>query len=671
MSFGIKKKGDKAKADPQGGMIKGKGTGTSDDVKKSVPSGSYIMPADSTKQIGEANLENMGSPKSVNLSNGEFQLTPDQVHSVGVEALDQMKGATHTPIDKPQLGFKPGKEEPELFFANGGLVPSSPYPSADEVRKANALRQSGGSTASNMKTISGVTGNVPGQSAPALPQPQTATPGAAAPPAGGFGAKAMNMAKSAGKGWSGLSAVGSLVNNAYTPSEQYRERFGIGEQSEEDLGTVKGFAKDFGVRALGYASDLGNALTFGQAGRGYQDLQRIANEQQQPKAAPTTSGNVANPFGTTQSAPKAPQPSFNDQLNQSLYGESPKQAPPQPRNADPYAINQSGNSFSYANPQAAAQARANGTPELQGSIGGVRRTNDPRGVQNLMNNTREMGPSQEMIEREVAKLQGQSNGFGVRYPDRPVRDDAQAAERANLARTIAQPIAGARGMTSSQRSQLSELQSGDDNRAVQMYNTDANNATSQTNNMTNNTASIAQTMMREQGSNQRAVLSEDGQNNRFGASLDFDQQKFKAGNDLDNRKFGLEQTKEGFGIRNSQRLEKLNEMYDKAQTDEQRQSISERINRLSGTKGESGKDRYMTVGGGQVWSQEASAMVNQKQQIFDTKTGKMLNMDGSEGQVSDSDFDSSTLEDGAVYQAPNGTHYRWDAKSQKAIPVQE
>ena len=46
MSFGIKKKGDKAKADPQGGMIKGKGTGTSDDVKKSVPSGSYIMLAD-------------------------------------------------------------------------------------------------------------------------------------------------------------------------------------------------------------------------------------------------------------------------------------------------------------------------------------------------------------------------------------------------------------------------------------------------------------------------------------------------------------------------------------------------------------------------------------------------------------------------------------------------
>jgi hypothetical protein len=65
------------------------------------------------------NLKKLGSPQPVNLSNGEFQIPPEQVHQVGVQALEQMKDATHTPVpDQQGFGFKP-----ELFFANGGLVP--------------------------------------------------------------------------------------------------------------------------------------------------------------------------------------------------------------------------------------------------------------------------------------------------------------------------------------------------------------------------------------------------------------------------------------------------------------------------------------------------------------------------------------------------------------------
>lgn len=47
MSYGLKK----GKPQQEGGKIVGKGTGTSDDVKKTVPSGSYIMPKDSTDAI--------------------------------------------------------------------------------------------------------------------------------------------------------------------------------------------------------------------------------------------------------------------------------------------------------------------------------------------------------------------------------------------------------------------------------------------------------------------------------------------------------------------------------------------------------------------------------------------------------------------------------------------
>jgi len=80
-----------------GGLVRGPGTGTSDSVKDAVPPGTYIMPADSTRQIGPDALGAAGFrpdaiPKNpddpplgfgknagkvpVNLSNGEFRLSP-------------------------------------------------------------------------------------------------------------------------------------------------------------------------------------------------------------------------------------------------------------------------------------------------------------------------------------------------------------------------------------------------------------------------------------------------------------------------------------------------------------------------------------------------------------------------------------------------------------------
>lgn len=103
------------------GKVRGPGSGTSDSIKTSVPDGSYIMPADSTQAIGEQKLAGLGVPGykgaevPVNLSNGEFQLPPDQVHAVGVQALDAMKQATHTPAGR-------GIPKKELYFADGGLV---------------------------------------------------------------------------------------------------------------------------------------------------------------------------------------------------------------------------------------------------------------------------------------------------------------------------------------------------------------------------------------------------------------------------------------------------------------------------------------------------------------------------------------------------------------------
>lgn len=608
--YGLKKR---SKQD-ENGLIQGAGTGTSDDIKKNVPAGSYIMPADSTQQIGTNNLKNMGSPTPVNLSNGEFQLSPDQVHSVGVQTLDAMKNQTHVPVDQPQLGFKPGQNKPELFFANGGLVPSA-YPSADDIRRAQQNRIGG----PQMRDVSGITRDVnrslpttTANTSSTTSAPSTSPTTPAPTQSGGFGAGVRNFVNNSkmAKGVGYLGAASSLFANAATPSEDYRERFGFGEQSPEDLGTVKGFVKDFGVRGLGYASDLGNALTFGQAGRFYADKQRIANEAKAAQPEFNAKQNnpnavVNNPFGnnktpsTTQTQPEAQTQSNSVQ------------------NSDPYAIQQKGNSFSYANPSAAAQARADGIREGEGLGFKVRPVNDPRGVANLFANTQEMGPTEQQIQNAIAQRE-MNLGLGMRgYGNNPVqapqRNDSQEAERQAVIRAASTPIAGARGLTANQVRTLSDLQQGEDNRANQRYTTDANNV-----------AALQREAMGQAGQNYRTELGEQGTNNRFNANLGFDAQKFQATNDLANREFNLNATEKGFGIRNSARLEKLYEQLDAAKTDEQRKSIQEKINRYSG-KAESGKDRYMTVGGGQEWNNEAMAMVNRPQQLFDTQTQQFVN----------------------------------------------
>ncbi|MBN9695943.1 MAG: hypothetical protein J0L85_09085 [Zoogloea sp.] len=134
------------------GPVRGPGTGTSDSVKTSVPPGSFVMPADSTQQIGEENLAAMGfqpgmkpaqkkeagpgaglgfgptAKVPVNLSNGEFRLSPEQVHAIGVQVLEGMKAATHEPAgeaaEKYEQEGPEGEDQsrPELYFADGGLV---------------------------------------------------------------------------------------------------------------------------------------------------------------------------------------------------------------------------------------------------------------------------------------------------------------------------------------------------------------------------------------------------------------------------------------------------------------------------------------------------------------------------------------------------------------------
>ncbi|WP_151709661.1 hypothetical protein [Acinetobacter brisouii] len=580
----------------ESGMIQGAGTGTSDSIQKDVPVGSYIMPADSTQKIGAKNLKNLGSPQSVrvNVSDGEYLADPQQLQAIGGFVLDRMKQATHTPVDQQGFGLKQGtghtsrqgndlqlglnpealanyqnssnvkigkSGKPELFFANG--TPASGVP--DDSFTADVLRTNRDAAANSIskgnyaqgvgQMVRGVVGAVP--------------------------AAAYDVSKKA------YDTVGRPVANA-----------------------IDGF--------LGTGGDQSAPSP-------------KPNAQPKPKV-PTTNNNTGvtdNPFGDKSAQQAAAQQAA---AQQAAAKQAAAKTPvnnifnlgqDQPQNqqstqSNPYAIQQKGNSFSYSNPAAAAQAHAAGIPELQNSGFGMRRTSDPRGVANLLANTREMGPNDQQIQNAIAQREasvGNGGGFGARVYS--LGNSSQAADTLQKRiDDVSQPIPGSKGLTASQRNQIVELQNGYDNRANDVYKTDANNA-----------AALQREAMGQSGANYRADLQEGGQNNRYFAGLAQDTQKFNATNDLANRQFGLEQSRYTPEIMKQRAELNALQRYDQAKTPEERQAAEAALATLRGQvkqSSESGKDRFMTVGGGQQWDEKAGTMVNQAQRLFDTKTQKFV-----------------------------------------------
>ena len=87
-----------------GGIVKGPGTGTSDDVPAMVPKDGYIMPADSTQALGFK-----PGMRPANLSNGEAVLTPEQVQAAGgFQALEAMKSLAQKELDMTRPLLKTG-----------------------------------------------------------------------------------------------------------------------------------------------------------------------------------------------------------------------------------------------------------------------------------------------------------------------------------------------------------------------------------------------------------------------------------------------------------------------------------------------------------------------------------------------------------------------------------
>lgn len=157
-----------------GGLVRGPGTGISDDIEDEVEDGTFIMPADSTEVVGPEVMDQAGKAVPVKLSNGETKLPPEALQTIGAQVMEAIKDVTHVPAAQQARGFPMGEhvgpelddDDGRMNFADGGVVDDKRRP-----RTVADLARSPGYGA-------GAGGPV---STPVRPQPQAARPQASQP----------------------------------------------------------------------------------------------------------------------------------------------------------------------------------------------------------------------------------------------------------------------------------------------------------------------------------------------------------------------------------------------------------------------------------------------------------------------------------------------------------
>lgn len=612
-----------------GGPVRGPGTGTSDDVPDKVAEGTYIMPADSTAAMGEQALEGMGQKGvPVNLSNGEFKLPPKQVHAVGVQALDQIKNATHTPV-----GFAPGAQqgqepEPRMFFANGGVVdderrqpisPSNTFPQGSPSAGA-PIYQGAGFTADQFGSsgqfaqVPASIGQQPGrQPAPASPAPAAVGLPAAAPAAQVAPQASAPSAQSATEPQQGMAAFGfnpNLTRQAAnrgmpaaatqslaasvpaTQVEGWRTKAVMDGAAQDaqaawDRGGVEGVAGAAGAVARGAITAVPTAVgefayntvaPLAGAAKGFWD--GLTGDSSAPAAIPTAQAlaNPANaaPAGTGGGrstanpgpvSPAAPAPVMQPQAREVMPG-----------------VFRSGNSYGDSEQAAITGPQTRGMPTAQNM---ARADALATGTAGAGPAARGFGPAAGASSSADSALLAARQAAAARGDMSAVRDSYFAQGQSFGGQTR-------EGMQAEQLRQLALSPLGTPGRkaAQQMY----------AQQLQASTAREAQQVTR------------DGQQANTGIA----QQRLG----LEAGELGMRQQAAGFQTRAAQRMEDLQTAYQAAKPAE-RADLARQIRELQG-KAETGnlRDNFMTVGGGQEWDATAGVMRNVPQRLMDLRNGQ-------------------------------------------------
>lgn len=615
--------GAKATAAARGfGMVRGPGTGTSDDVKDAVPPGTYIMPADSTQEIGPEALGAAGfrpgsKPKApnipgqgfgpaaqvpVNLSNGEFRLSPEQVHAIGVQVLEGMKAATHAPVDEQGGSDSDDASTRELFFADGGLVedpnkkrplatsPTNTYPGNQAERAGNIYAQSNADLAR------------------------------------GFGEAATYLNRG-DPVKDAATAVGSFFADSAAKARQ--------PNAWDDSGTKPQFATpDVAPKP---AAPPAAAAPAQAAPTSATPAVTAASPAAKPGSGmdPTPPNSGPVPYTVT------PVENTNGVQRINQPGKSPLFTNIDPGQA---VAEMKGNPVGGFRPGAARgdAAGAAGTGQGMGFGPGSAASNpDVLGILQRESDIRAgMGAIQDRINFNGG------NGVGFRQTEQgergftTIRDGAQAErDRAAVMDAALKPLAGARNgqLTANQLRTAQGMVEADQRNEQSRYQTDAN-ATTQ----------LETTGMREAGENQRTGVREAGANNRANAS-----------NQIQQGELGLRKEAQGFQSRAAQRQEDLQAKYEAAKTPEERSAVAQQIRDLSGKQ--EPQNRFTVVPGGQAFNPDGTPYTLPAR-VLNNQTGAFVDQPGQGAgqQPQAMPADKAQRKAGMVYVLADGRRVKWD-----------
>jgi hypothetical protein len=589
---------EKASGYADGGMIRGKGTGTSDDIQRNMPDGTYIMPADSTKTIGAKALQKMGKNTPVHVSNGEYELPPEQVHAIGVQVLDAVKDKTHTPVRQPK-GFHAGN-----FFSDGG-VKDDPF--------KNKPGQVGGgldpfAPINNSQIPKGTPTPEPAPSAAPMSAEVKPASQPTAAPANSPGV--MDAVKDAVKDAANSALRSSVIGAPMAGGSDTRN---VLSSVGDDISAAKGAGQTIGATLRGtavvpaIAADATSALydTKIKPAMGFvSDVYKGAtgNFGDAPASQAKPSG-VTSPPSTTE-APSGAETSKSDA--------APAAAPP--------------STPTTQNPTSSDVAR----PGDAAKPGDVVKTTDKDG--NVSYSGHNIGENFTINGKAPSRggyMVVPGGGFGgTRAPVSDtgfvpgsarsgggrvtlIRDSATEKRNAEVDRQQLLSSLNKRGMTSSQRNAMVSLMNNENDNATQLQRQDMSDVAAMNRQGASDDAALT-----------RTAITEGGSNARFGAS-----------NALAQQEFDLESETKGYTNRAAARQEQLYEKYDAAKTPEERAAIAQSIRDLSG-KADNPKDYLVDVGGGQSFDEKAGMVLNNPKRWVDSRNGKEL---GAQAQSTGAD----------------------------------
>ncbi|HCF3551025.1 hypothetical protein I8S27_26100 [Pseudomonas aeruginosa] len=690
--YGFKKGAKPKQRFADGGRVRGPGTGTSDDIDTEVPAGSYIMPADSTEQIGEAALQGMGAPVPVSLSNGEYQMPPEQVHAVGVQALDAVKNATHVPVAQQAKGFSPrkrgenGAEKPELFFADGGVV--------DEERKKQTRFD-----ITNTPAAQRAAGAVPEASAPVATSGYSADPTMAKAQANIDAerqAMAVHRQRTADAANLQPGVAPGYSDNLYTANAQARSDAARQQQAVAQAGqlpdapSAQGFSPsrqgndparaarmqaqfDQQVTGPDRSKAAGFTPQYRTEGPGWR-TDSVLRGTGDDVAQQWASGEYARGFGTGVRGALAAVPAAFADAGEDVG-----------RLAEP-VVNFGKGLFGWDDTppalrgqqaaQGAAAPSSGGAPE-RGQV--LPAAGTPTGALESAANTGAAMPSAGSpdIPNNITRVGNSFSGTTIR-PGYTVNGQAQAAgfppsgqrsaqnERAVenlLART---PDVG-RGfspnsvpqmppMTSEALAQYNAGNSGaprvtvvpDSSRADSVRQAALNAASTPYRGSPNgqltarqidnlfrlqqsddrNATSLASTRANNDTALAREQVQQQGANQRAALQEMGQGARFLASNELDRQRLAGEQEARGFQTRAAQRIEKLYEQYDKA-APEDRAAIAEQIRVLAG---KDAPNRFTVVPGGQEYDPQSMQLLTRPARVLNNQTGQFIDQQTQSAQ---------------------------------------